>query len=172
MNNIAEEWRPIKGYEGLYEVSNLGRVKALNYYRIDNEHIMQISKNNNGYLHTALFRDNKREDKLVHRIVAEAFIPNPDNKPFVDHINTDKTDNRVENLRWVTHFENMNNPITRKKMGKPVIQLTRNGVPVRYFQSITEVPQHTGNIVSVCRGQRHLANGFRWLYFDDYERFY
>lgn len=71
-----------------------------------------------GYLFVSLFQDGKNKIFLLHRLIAEAFIPNPDGKPCIDHINGDKTDNRVENLRWCTHEENMNNPITKKRLSE------------------------------------------------------
>lgn len=110
-----EVWRPIKDYEGLYEISNLGRVKSLNYNHTKKEKILKNVENGKGYLMVCLTKNGKHKLFLVHRLVAEAFIPNPENKPCVDHINTIKNDNRVENLRWVTCEENSNNPLTKKK---------------------------------------------------------
>ena len=110
-----EIWKPIKDYEGLYEVSNLGRVKSLNYRKTGKEKILKNIECNNGYLKVGLIKFGKCKMCSIHRLVAEAFIPNPEDKPCIDHINTIKNDNRVENLRWVTHKENNNNPLTKKK---------------------------------------------------------
>lgn len=112
---MEEEWIPIKDYEN-YMISNLGRVKNLNYKRTGRERMLKLNKDKNGYLIVSLIKNKKRKTFLIHRLVAKAFIPNPENKPCVDHINTIKTDNRVENLRWVTCEENMNNPLTKKHM--------------------------------------------------------
>ena len=113
-----EEWRPIKGYEGLYEVSNLGRVKSLERYdtlgRKKKERILRGRCNKHGYLSVNLYKNGIEKDFFIHRLVAEAFIPNSNNLPEVDHINTIKDDNRVENLRWATIKENRNNELTKK----------------------------------------------------------
>ena len=128
-----EIWKDIEGYEGLYKVSNMGRVKSCP--RITTESgfcckflvggILKYKYNDNGYPYVILTgigqyeKDNKHKKEkkfLVHRLVAKAFLQNPDNKPYVDHINCDITDARVDNLRWVTHRENMNNPLTKYHM--------------------------------------------------------
>ena len=132
MKENTEIWNPVVGYEGLYEVSSYGRVRSLD--RIDsNNHplkgvILKPYISNSGYLLVGLYKQQKRDRKLLHRLVAEAFLPNPDNKPEIDHINTIKTDNTVflnedgsinyekTNLRWVTKKENINNPLTKTKM--------------------------------------------------------
>lgn len=108
---MEEIWVDIKGYEGLYQVSNQGRVKSLDYNNTGEVKTLKLNKTGNGYLQVNL----KGKILLVHRLVAESFIPNPDNKPCVDHINTIRDDNRVENLRWVTPKENMNNELTKDK---------------------------------------------------------
>lgn len=113
-----EVWKPIKDYEGLYEISNLGRVKSLNYGGTGKGKVLKNIERSNGYLGVRLTKNGKTKAFKVHRLVAEAFIPNPEDKPCVDHINTIKNDNRVENLRWATHKENMNNPLTKKKMSE------------------------------------------------------
>ena len=113
-----EIWKEIKGYEGLYEVSSEGRVRSVDRLVYDNTHRCnrslkgKVLKNRKGqyYYEVHLCKDGIRKQFYVHRLVAETFIPNPDNKPEIDHINTDYLDNRVENLRFVTHKENMNNP--------------------------------------------------------------
>ena len=100
-----EEWRPIKGYEGLYEVSNLGRIKRLPLgkqwpYRQTHNKIRRLKKSNRGYLVVNLSKQNKVKFYAVHRLVAAAFIPNTGNLPQINHKDENKTNNRVENLEW------------------------------------------------------------------------
>lgn len=118
---LDKTWKPIKGFEGLYEVSNTGEIKALERFVLNNggmqrkhERILKQNISKNKHCMVVLCKDGKTYPKLVHRIVAEMFIPNPENKPCIDHIDTDVTNNSVENLRWVTQKENCNNPLTRK----------------------------------------------------------
>ena len=106
---INEIWKKIEGHPR-YMVSNMGRVLCLNWNRTGKKRICKFSVKFDGYLLVSI--DGKM--MLAHRIVAQSFIPNPENKPCIDHINTIRTDNRVENLRWVTHKENDSNPLTRK----------------------------------------------------------
>lgn len=112
---MEEIWKDIKiekngivhDYTGLYQVSNKGRVRALNYRRTGK--IKVISQGTNrGYYRVQLHKNGERNDFQVQRLVATAFIPNPENKPEVNHINENKLDNRVENLEWTTHEENVN----------------------------------------------------------------
>ena len=113
-----EVWKPIKDYEGLYEVSNLGRVKSLNYRGTGKGKILKNIEDSKGYLTVCLTKNGRHKMLKVHRLVAETFIPNPEGKPCIDHINTIKNDNRIENLRWATNEENSNNPLTKKKMSE------------------------------------------------------
>ena len=113
-----EVWKPIKDYEGLYEISNLGRVRNLNYKGSGKGKILKNTKDSKGYLIVGLTKNGKRKLFKIHRLVAEAFIPNPEDKPFIDHINTIRDDNRIENLRWCTQKENCNNEISKKKMSE------------------------------------------------------
>ena len=113
---MNEIWKPIRDYEGLYEVSNLGRIKRLGNDKNRKEKILKPYKNKLGYLRVTLSKDNKVKYMFIHRLVAIAFIPNPENKPCIDHINAIPSDNRVENLRWATYKENMNNELTKEKL--------------------------------------------------------
>lgn len=100
-----EIWRDIPGYEEIYKISNLGRIKSLHRDRIKGQ-ILNPAKNNRGYLRLGLSGNGKVRYDSVHRLVAEAFIPNPKNLPEVNHIDGNKLNNRVENLEWVTKGEN------------------------------------------------------------------
>ena len=191
-----EMWKDVKGYEGIYQVSNLGRVKVLadetrRTHR--NEHILSQS-NNRGYKLVALCKNGEMKSFQVHRLVATAFIDNPNNKPCVDHINTVKNDNRADNLRWVTPKENdanelsrlhksiskrgYKNPNYKKDMSKRIRKLAElNRLKVvcikssgerLTFDSIAEAQKATGvfsgNISRVCRGKRETAGGYEWEY--------
>lgn len=174
---MKEIWKDIDGYEG-YQVSNLGRVRSLD--RIDsNNHplkgvILKPHISNSGYLLVGLYKQQKRDGKLLHRLVAEAFLPNPDNKPEIDHINTIKTDNTVflnedgsinyekTNLRWTTRKENINNPLTKTKMrinarkpskgkygkkhhrSKPIIQYDKEGNFIKEWDCANDVERVLG----------------------------
>lgn len=117
-----EEWRPVVGYEGLYEVSNTGQVRSVDRYYVNSlgkrfflkGKILKLSDNGRGYLRTILTKDNKTSSKYIHRLVAEAFILNIDGLPTVNHKDEDKSNNRVENLEWCDIKYN-NNYGTRNK---------------------------------------------------------
>ena len=102
-----EVWKDIPDYEGLYQVSNLGRIKSLNFNKTGKEKIMKPRTGNRYYM-TALWKNGIRKDYLLHRIVAETFIPNPENKPFINHKDENCFNNSINNLMWCTHKENMN----------------------------------------------------------------
>ena len=98
-----EIWRDVVGYEGLYQVSNIGRVKS--FYSLG-ERLLTPSSNKSGYMYVVLTKDGVRKSCKVHTLVARAFLPNPENKPVVHHKDSNRSNNRVENLQWVTHQEN------------------------------------------------------------------
>ena len=167
-----EVWKDIKDYEGLYQVSNMGRVKSINHRGTGNEHILQPATTAKGYHILSLCKNGKPVKYRVHRLVADAFCDNPDNKPCVDHINAVRNDNRAENLRWVTSQENAHNPIYRLKTFKMIIQ--HNGEPYKYtgiYTSIREAEAKTGtdhSKISKCAlGKMKTTGGYKWTYADD-----
>lgn len=182
MTKVIEEWKDIKGYEGLYMISNLGRIKSINYHNENREELMKLITVNGGYLKIGLYKNGKHKRYFVHRLVAEAFIPNTDNKPHIDHINTLRSDNRVENLRWCTRQENINNPLTlvkfqQKMLGngcnnKPIVQLSTDNLLLGVYKSITtaakQLGYNNGYIGQCCNGKRTKIYGFKWKYLDDY----
>ena len=121
-----EEWRDIKGYEGLYQVSNMGRVKGLERIskhskggnKTIKEKILKGTLNDNRYLMVGLSKNGKTKRFLIHRLVGEAFISNPNKLPCIDHINTIATDNRAENLKWCTQKDNCNNELSKKHISE------------------------------------------------------
>lgn len=147
---MKEIWKPVDGFEGLYAASNLGRVKSLERYVKNNGGLQRrhekILKQNatSGHCMVVLCKDGKTYPRLVHRLVATAFIPNPDNKPVVDHIDTNPLNNNAQNLRWVTTQENCLNPITRvnnslSKQGHPYY-----GRPLTKEERLKISRAHTG----------------------------
>ena len=180
-----EIWRPIRDFENLYEVSNLARVRSLdrtidlvskkgNPYQVTARgRILKQRKNGtNNYLFVALYDGDRVRIALVHRLVAEAFIPNPDNLPEVNHKDEDKTNNLPSNLEWCEHKYNMHfgTGLQRraKKQGKRVEQLTMAGQHVAYFDTLGEVVRATGynktSIWTCCVNQNKTAYGYQWRY--------
>jgi hypothetical protein len=190
---MNEIFKPIKGYEGLYEVSNLGNVKSLERY-VNNKHntlsfhkelILKNVKDNNGYYIVGLHKNGMIKNG-IHRLVAESFIPNPGNKKTVNHKNGIKTDNRVENLEWATYSENtihsyknllqLPNKSALGKFGKyhnrskSVLQCSKDGLFIKEYGSQLEAERNTnidGRYISlVCNNKRgrKTAGGYIWKF--------
>ena len=178
-----EEWRDIKGYKGLYQVSSLGRVKSLGRTvaaksgskRTIRGRILKPKANTSGYLKVVLYNSSgKIKQFFVHRLVCEAFHDNPKDKPEVNHINEEKSDNRACNLEWVTRKENSNHGTrtarSAKAQSKPVGQYTRDGKLVKVWQSAHEVQRQLGFdnsfINKASRGKVKTAYGYVWKYIE------
>ena len=115
---MKEEWKDIKGYEGLYQISNLGRIKSLNYNRTKKEKILSNSTNRKGYLFVILYKNGKKKSFKVHRLVAIHFIENPNNYFQVNHKDENKSNNRVDNLEWCTQEYNLNYGTRNKRISE------------------------------------------------------
>ena len=170
-----EIWCPIEGYEGLYEVSSLGNVRSLNYNHTKLKKIMK-PREIKGYLIVSLCKDGKQKNIAVHRLVAEAFLPNWFDEPQVNHIDEDKTNNNVNNLEWCDSKYNINYGIRNKKvsekningkLSKSVLQFTKTGEFVREWPSVGEAVRNgynKGHIASCCRGEIKSHKGYIWKY--------
>ena len=115
---MTEIWKDIKGYEGLYQVSNMGRVKSFNYKNTGKEGILEGSKNKRGYKVVHLSKNGKTNHYRIHRLVAITFIPNPNNYPEVNHIDEDKNNNRMDNLEWCDGKYNLNYGTRNKRISE------------------------------------------------------
>ena len=198
---MEEIWKDIKGFERLYQVSSEGRVKSLVRFR-KGKHgaptkckgiILSLQKGKHGYIQVHLSKDHKGYVPLVHRLVGMAFIPNPNNLPCIDHIDGDRTNNNVDNLRWCTTKENMNYDGVRKsishmqktseackrhqreiqaKCRKPVVMVTPQG-EVKEFDSLTAIEKKYGyghsNIAACCRGKAKTYKKCKFYYKEDYD---
>lgn len=144
-------WKDIEGYEGLYQINELGEIKAFERTSIGGfgavnfraEHIMKKNLGRNGYLTVRLSKNNKGRTELVHRLLAKSHIPNPSNKPCVNHKNGIKTDNRIENLEWVTYSENNKHAIDNKlklyKKGKLHHNYGKKDLPMHKIESTLKI---------------------------------
>lgn len=171
---MEEIWKDIEGFEGLYQVSNFGRIK-----RVTTGRILKGDKNNDGYLRVKLYKNNTKSNKSIHRLVAEAFIPNPENKPQVNHVNEDKTNNSLDNLEWMTAKENINHGTRNKRVSKAISK--SNSIPIiatnikngesTEFYGISECGRQLGlhqqNISKVLAGTRRHTGGYTFKYKGD-----
>ena len=176
---MNETWKPISGYEGLYEVSNLGNVRSLKRANT-NGRVLKQGWRPNGYLIVSLSKNNRQKTKLTHRLVAEAFIPNPNRLSEVNHKDGNKENNCVDNLEWVTRMDNVkhsietglkkpvfNNPLR----SKVVNQYSVDGKLLHTYPSTGEAERQTGirhgNISKCCNGKTPTAGGYVWEYAEE-----
>ena len=181
---MQEIWKDVKGFEGLYQVSNMGNVKSLGrkvYNYFQKERILQPAKIN-GYLRVALFKDSHCKNYLVHRLVAEHFITNPDNKPQINHKDGNKENNVWTNLEWTTASENqkhafkngLGKPLWTNKFGgnhptsKKVIQYSKDMKFIKLWNSVREAEKElkigSSSISNCCSGRYKTAGGYIWKY--------
>lgn len=165
------QWKAIEGYAGLYEVSDEGLVRSLPRCGTVNtaRHISPVM-DKDGYQAVTL-RNKGRHTFKLHRLVAKAFVPNPNNKPQVNHIDGNKRNNKASNLEWVTNSENI---LHAKQLGlqmecpnrKQVLQISNSGKVLASYPSLRAAEQATGigwtGISAVTRGKRNTAGGYRW----------
>ena len=147
--------RDIVGYENIYGITSCGRVWS---YR--RQKFLKPGVNNKGYLIVCLRKDGQNKMYKIHRLVAEAYLPNPENLPQVDHIDNDKTHNYVNNLQWITNRDNV-----RKGRNKPILQYTLNGEFVREWECAADVGiEVQSNICTCLKGRIPTAYGYTWKY--------
>jgi hypothetical protein len=172
-----EIWKEIEGYEGLYEISNYGNVRSMNYKKRGYIKILKGQINKHGYVVVDLSKNKVRKTCQVHRLVAKAFIPNPDNLAVVDHIDSNKTNNHVNNLQWLTYQDNTlkawddglcSGGSGRPRSDRKVINLTTGVV----YDSVVDAAKlnNMGNsgIYKCCKHQRKTSGGYEWQYYDEY----
>ena len=161
-----EEWKDIEGFED-YQVSNLGRV-----YSKRTETILKVHPDSKGYLRVKFSRHNKGYTFKVHRLVAQAFIPNPNNMPQVNHIDENKLNNSFDNLEWCDNTYNHNYGTRDERARKTLTNRENESLPVKcietgiIYPSICEAVRktHIRNIGECCRGNRRKAGGLHWEY--------
>lgn len=163
---MEEVWKDVVGYEGLYKVSNFGNV-----YSVRSDKQLKHSKNRGGYLFVVLCTDGKPKQFKVHRLVAISFLTNPDNKPQVNHIDEDKTNNRLDNLEWVTAKENTNYGSRNKKAAKSNsknIKVIYQDNTYEYWDSASEFARefgvHRQHVNDVLLGRQKTTNGMKFEY--------
>ena len=169
-----EVWKDIQDYEGLYQISNLGRVKS---FCKNKEKILKIFKNNHGYCQIDLFKDGRKKSLKVHRLVAQAFIPNFNMYKEINHIDCDKTNNCVDNLEWCTRSHNVNHLPTKLKNAqsryKKINQYDLDGNFIKTWDSIKEAKEYykCTNFNDVLKGRKKTAKGFGWKYYKEEENY-
>lgn len=167
MNDI--DWKDIIGYEGLYQISNCGEVKS--YVRKGGDKLKQVV-DHQGYKSVVLCKKKVKRRFKIHRLVAKAFIPNFYNLPVINHIDENKSNNKVNNLEWCDYSYNNSYGSKPKKqtekLGKKIIQFNKEGNFIKLWDSALLIQKYLGinnsNIIQCCKGKRKTAGGFKWRY--------
>ena len=147
--------KDVVGYEGLYAVTSCGKIWS--YKR---KKFLKPWTDNDGYLRVNLYKEGKIKHYKIHRLVAEAYLPNPNNLPEVDHIDNDKTHNYLNNLQWITHRDNV-----RKSCNKPILQFDLNGNFVKEWECASDVGKEVSSTICNClKGRYKTAYGYKWVY--------
>ena len=147
--------KDVKGYEGLYAVTPEGEV-----WSYKSNKFLKPKFQTDGYLFVSLCKNGLKKNYRIHRLVSEAYIPNPENLPQVDHINEDKTNNCVNNLQWITNRDN-----SRKSKNKPILQFDLDGNFIRDWECASDVGKEVkGHIYRCLKGRQKTAYGFVWKY--------
>lgn len=174
---MEEIWKDINGYEGLYQVSNMGRVKSLKYNKSNNEKILKAGSSKRGYQLVILCKNAKKQTKTIHRLVACEFIPNPSNYTDVNHKDEDKRNNEISNLEWMSHKDNQNygnrNKKCSERQGK-LVEIFKDGISLGIFKSTRELEKQSEelfgmklfhNVISlVCNGVKLQYKGYIFKY--------
>lgn len=185
---MSELWKDINGYEGLYQISNKGKIRKLRFINniCNKEKIFELTPQiiNSGYQKVMLYKNGEYKNALVHRLVAEAFVENPDNKKIVNHKDGDKTNNYADNLEWVTHGENMTHAYknglaysaakgrfgadSKKSIRVNMLDKTSEKV-LNQFGSLIDAAHYIGvnkssHICNCCKGKLKTAYGYKWEY--------
>ena len=183
-------------YEGLYKVSNWGRILSLNYNHTGKPGLMNPGTDKDGYFQVKLWKNGKPKTCSVHRLVAQTFLPNPENKPCINHkiqgkegkkinmviFNEDGTINKEkttiewctyeENNNYATHNERLSKALTNGKLSKRVLQLSLSGELIREWPSVAECGRNgfnSSHVAECCRGEQKTHKGFRFMFADDYK---
>lgn len=171
----SEIWKPVWKYEGLYEVSSLGRVRSLKRFTTSGKVLKIYTSKHNGYCYVSLSKDNKRTTKRVHKLVIEAFnfkgIVGYDKNNTVNHINGDKTDNRIDNLEWVSQSVNQKHAfrkgLQKVTWNKPVIRLEDGKIYDSITEAAEDVNGQRSKIALCCNEKRRKHKGYGWAYLND-----
>ena len=158
---MKEIWKTIENYDD-YQVSSLGRIKS---FKNDKEHILKPADNGNGYLFVILCKDGKLKNIKIHRLVANAFIPNPYKLPVINHKDKNRQNNNVNNLEFCTQQYNVDYSLA-KKIG----QYSKDGKLIKIWTSQHEAERYgfmQGHISDCCKGKRKTHKGFIWKYIDN-----
>ena len=197
---MTEQWRTAvydgELYERLYKVSNWGRILSLDYNHTGKPGLMNPSDNGDGYFQVQLRKNGEYKNCLVHRLIAETFLENPENKPCINHkiegdegkkinmviFNTDGSiDKEKTTIEWCTYEENNNygghndrisKALTNGKLSKRVLQLSLTGELIREWESTRECGRNgfsQSHVAACCRGEEKTHKGFRWMFADDYK---